>query len=377
MIDKKNATRLIYFFILTDTLRPGTGKFILKNAADYRIITIHPIFEEIFMPNHCVRTSRSSSRITLYLRITVTALAFAWLLFSVDWHDVSGHFTGIRWIRVGLALVLYLSFVVPCAIRWQITSRISGFTLRFGDAAYWYLAGDFFNSFLPTGHGGDVVRAAIVARRYSRPIGNVMAGILLERLIGIAVSILVVIIILVWNPISFAYRDQILMTAVFFLCCGTVVVLSSYIPAVHRFFSRLIRAIPWQPAAIMLSDLFSVLDTARHNYLRLSSAGILSLVNQLFMIVSAIVLASAIPGFETTWHTFFVVIPLIFFAVLIPSVGGYGVAEAGYVVFFGWFGVHSEPAIVFAITKLLFSLIVAFTGGLLFCIGFSNEKKVA
>jgi uncharacterized membrane protein YbhN (UPF0104 family) len=107
----------------------------------------------------------------------------------------------------------------------------------------------------------------------------------------------------------------------------------------------------------------------------MGAAFLATFANQFIQIAGGYLLSSAIPNFSAPFSVFMVVIPLGFISVLLPSIGGYGVAESGTILFFGWFGVQKEPAAAFAICRLLIVWFFALAGAILFALDRQGKKK--
>jgi len=73
--------------------------------------------------------------------------------------------------------------VVVSAFRWSVFLRTLGYQRSTGYLTRLYSAGFFFNTFLPTGIGGDVFKALRV-RNAGDPVGRGVASVLLDRLSG-------------------------------------------------------------------------------------------------------------------------------------------------------------------------------------------------
>ncbi len=308
------------------------------------------------------------------LRAIVTALAIIWLAAVIDWKQVATSLISIdrRWVFASFAL--YILYVVPCAIRWQVAARSAGFSISFRSAMYWYFVGDFFNSFLPTGHGGDVVRAGMVSRRYGVSLGTVTGTVLMERIAGVVLAVGIFTAILPFAE-HVAYKNELIRVSIVLTSVALCFFILVHIPVLRKLIINSAKKIPNDYSRRFVCDIISAMDICKKKWSPVVWIGLLSALNQGLMIGSAYLLSLGIAGFEADWYSYVLVVTLIFFAGLIPSIGGYGVSEAGYVVFFGWFGVGETPSAVFAVVKLLFDLSVALIGGLLFCIGFSNAKK--
>ena len=81
---------------------------------------------------------------------------------------------------VGLALVLSIASVASKAWRWGVVMRAKGIYLSPLYLLFSYFIGMFFNNFLPSGMGGDVVRAYETARDTGRGAESI-TSILIER----------------------------------------------------------------------------------------------------------------------------------------------------------------------------------------------------
>lgn len=112
------------------------------------------------------------------LAVTVTLLIA--LLRSVDWATLS-HLPALNgWGLAGTA-GLFLACHLLYVLRWQ--GLIRDAALRFDRLLVYYGAGLFANNFLPTGLGGDGVRAALLGRDIS--MGRAAFAVGLDRAIGL------------------------------------------------------------------------------------------------------------------------------------------------------------------------------------------------
>ena len=323
-----------------------------------------------------LQTKCHSRYLWVSVKIVFTAGCVAWLLYVVDWNVFFTKMRGLNWYLTLFALCVYLLFCIPCALRWRQAALVGGFKLRFSDALNWYLVGGFFNWFLPTGHGGDVVRAVMASRSYDVSFGTVMATIFIERFFGIFVSILFAIIVSFFLLTEITQLTPILYVMLTLAGSMIFIVGISYIPYLKTFINKMVSLIPIPAVRTFFDDIFSTLDICRGKPKRLSLVVFFSLANQLVMILSAIILSLAIPDFHAPWYSFFLVVPLVFFAALLPSIGGHGVSEAGYVIFLGWFSVTQETAAVFCVIKLLFELAVSILGAFLFVLSNHRAKQI-
>jgi uncharacterized membrane protein YbhN (UPF0104 family) len=94
-----------------------------------------------------------------FIRLAISVGLLAWLASRTDWVQVGEAFGGLRpewWLG---ALGLYLLSQVVSALRWRLLAGPLGFRQPLRQFAGYYFIGMYFNLFLPTAVGGDVVRA--------------------------------------------------------------------------------------------------------------------------------------------------------------------------------------------------------------------------
>src|SRR5690554_1482946 len=102
-------------------------------------------------------TTLRKHRSTL-LKAAVTIVGLGVVLSQIDLRNVSEILLGAQlgWLAVTFGLIL-LSLVIR-AVRWFYLLQGLGVTLSLGRLVALYYVGNFFNAFLPTSFGGDVMR---------------------------------------------------------------------------------------------------------------------------------------------------------------------------------------------------------------------------
>jgi uncharacterized protein (TIRG00374 family) len=313
-------------------------------------------------------------RLSLFVRLAVSAGALAWLAFAFDWPKLARHLASVRWSTVGASLAIFMVCVIPCSVRWRQILSACDYPVTLRESGWAYFVGSFFNACLPTGRGGDVVRALVVARKRHYPAGGVMTTVVVERTIGAFVALCFVMgaapFVL---PQVKAFGSALLSVSVLASCIVAFAAIATSSPVL-----KAIRKIVAMKADTRLgaiaSDVLHVLGVVRSDRSLIAAQAGLSFVNQLALVLAGLVLAKAIPGFSVPWTAFLVVVPLVFFAGVLPSIGGYGVREVGYIVAWSWFGIGNEAAGVYALLQLLFLWCLALIGALLFAMGDADTR---
>lgn len=123
---------------------------------------------------------------TKWLRLTVSVTLFGWLAWRTDWAQVSRAFAGLRLEYWLAAVALYVFTQGVSSLRWQLLARPLGFTPTLGRCTAYYFIGMYFNLFLPTSVGGDVVRAWYLNGGNGRRL-NAFLSVFVDRLTGLLI----------------------------------------------------------------------------------------------------------------------------------------------------------------------------------------------
>ncbi len=168
------------------------------------------------------------------------------LIWRVDTRQIAAAFTGLYWPAWVLAFAIYLIAQAASAWRWGLLAFAVG--LKEPPVAFLtdYFVGMFFNLFLPTSVGGDVVRACALARRTgpAPASGRLVAAVLsvlAERLSGLAVLIALACVAVTVCPLTLP-RSTLVTVAI--LGGGVLVAFVSLPLLRHVILPRLGRALP-------------------------------------------------------------------------------------------------------------------------------------
>ncbi len=134
---------------------------------------------EVTMPRPT--SSRAWSGPVARAMVSIAALAF--VIWRVDLAAVARSFSGLDWRWMLLAAVSVYAAIVVSAFKWGVLLWARGHALPLVRLFRHYLVGLFFNNFLPTSVGGDVVRAWDAGRDIEdAPEGA--ASVITERIIA-------------------------------------------------------------------------------------------------------------------------------------------------------------------------------------------------
>jgi uncharacterized membrane protein YbhN (UPF0104 family) len=135
------------------------------------------------------------------IKVSVTIIGLAYVLWSVPIREVADIFRDVQWIWVAVAFIMVIGSLFLRAFRWGLLLQGLGAEIRYGRLVELYFVGNFFNAFLPSGFGGDAVRIFEIARDVP---ANIAAGtVLVDRLTGLIMLFLMALLALPFRPESF------------------------------------------------------------------------------------------------------------------------------------------------------------------------------
>ncbi len=114
-------------------------------------------------------------------QIVVTVSLIGLLLHQVEWADLQATARNLHWHLIALSAGLVLVSHLVNVARWQFILQVH--TPGYSRLLAFYGAGLFGNNFLPTGIGGDGIRAALLSRTV--PLSQALLSVGLDRALGL------------------------------------------------------------------------------------------------------------------------------------------------------------------------------------------------
>jgi uncharacterized membrane protein YbhN (UPF0104 family) len=281
-------------------------------------------------------------------RIVISAGLLAWIIRSAGLAQLVEVARTADWRPYGLAACLALVGIGVRALRWQALLNAAGARVPFRRTLYLYFVGAFFNTFLPTGFGGDVVRVLEIGPGATSQ--QAAGTALVDRLTGF-----IVLFALALVALPFSYRLLPPGTAVVIALGAAGVLLASAL----LFEGRLLRTLTgWLPRSLSLAGdawigkTYDVITACGRR--GVAAALLFSLWFNLQLMVESVLVARAL-GVDVSPWVFFLFVPVATAALLVPiSISGFGVREGIYVTLFGQLGV--DPALAVALSLATYSL---------------------
>jgi uncharacterized protein (TIRG00374 family) len=238
---------------------------------------------------------------------------------------------------------------------------------RFREVMRIFFVSTFVGTFLPSGIGGEAVRAIGLSRRDVRA-ADAVASVFMDRALGVlsvlmvAVAGLVVARDLLLHP---AVQMALLVTTA--ACAAVVVVV--FTEGGSRLARSAISVVPGDRLKRASQSLLSSIQRYAAFRRELALVLLASLGVQMLRIVQTYYLGLAL-SIPTGFATYFALVPLILLVMMVPlTVYGLGTSQAAFVWFFGTAGVPPDDGFALSVLFIALGVVGNLPGGVLYLIG--------
>jgi uncharacterized protein (TIRG00374 family) len=285
---------------------------------------------------------------TLVAKSVLSVGLLVWLLSGVDLARLWASLRAASWGWLLAALALYFTMLLVSAWRWGVLLRAQGIRASVRHLLSSFLVATFFNNFLPSNIGGDVVRIRDTAGHTgSRTLATTV--VLVDRALGLLALVLTAA--LGATIAGRLLQPQATLLSPWLLWAGFGVGAGLWAQAVRSPWSVLRLAKPlrrlhaeWVDARIerMVNGLERFRD--RPAALAASAGGALFVQLTIVAFYAAIARSMDVP--ISPWHLA-VIVPVSLVVQMLPiSMNGFGVREATFVTYFALLGLPAEPALL-------------------------------
>lgn len=297
-----------------------------------------------------------------WLKFIVSAVLLVVLLTQIDLRAVLQSLTGVKWIGVWVALALFILGVFIRSCRWYILLDGLGLRVPLRKLTSLYFVGSFFNTVLPTGFGGDVVKSAELAHT-SGHSGEAVGTVVMDRFLGIvallAMGVAALLVAGEWvNPVI----TRVIAILFAALLAGFWLLRQRWL------MQRLSQLIPQrlrQPILSFSKALYNGLQG--YSGRTLAQALAVSFLFNITWVAVNMTLGWSL-GIQASLAQYLVFVPLVSLSLLVPSVGGLGVRELTYVGLFALIGVPEEQAFALGILIYAVTFVTGLIGGLIYLV---------
>jgi glycosyltransferase 2 family protein len=305
-------------------------------------------------------------RLNALLRVGVSVLGIVVLLQIIDVREAAAALVQIDTWGFWGALALFQVGLVVRAARWWVLLRPHTQALPLWKLIRLYYFGMFFNLFLPTGFGGDVVRAAELGTEVPPAVSA--ATVVLDRMIGLMALFGIAVVAL---PFSVGVVPNYLLllaggVALVGLVGGVLVLQGRTFEAILVWLTARMGAVRFVGKVLGALTKFNdaVALVGHHRGALLGAFGYSTVFN--IILVGMHVVLSAALGLDVPVAAYILIVPLTSVLLLIPSIQGLGVRDLSLVALVGVFTTETDAVAALSAAVILQNLVSGMIGLVLY-----------
>lgn len=299
--------------------------------------------------------------IILVGKIFVSSILLIYLFAKID---IASILTAMQSARLHMLIfpffLIAVGFIIS-ALRWQILLKAQNISISLWKLARYYLEGSFFNNFLPTTIGGDIIRTYKVSKS-SVPITQSFTIIVVERLTGIFALIVYAFIGLQLGYSEFGNMQLVWVAGGVFLVVVTILVSLVMLQGGRMMDNT--RADLFSRIKRVICNIFNTLYFYKDKKKVLFKALFLAFVLQFNVIIFFYIISYSL-DIRPPFYYFLIVIPLIHVILMFPvSINGIGIRENAFIFFLSKIGIGAATSVALSWLGFAMVLIYAVFGGI-------------
>jgi hypothetical protein len=310
--------------------------------------------------------SSGSSRIpswvhSRWLKVAVSVVLLGLLLWRIDINEIGRTLQDVSLELLALGTGIFIFTNLVSAYKWRLIILAQGEKVSYGYLAALFYIGLFFNNFLPTNFGGDVVKAYKLSRVTGRA-ADAAGSVVIDRVTS-TIALLTIAAVPALLELSLLGTGIALVVLAMLVFAALIVVFFTS----ERFARRLsgLRIFSYDPFGFrrhLKSFYYSLHDFQQHKT-TLALVMLISLIYQGLQIITVYVLALSL-GIEVSLIYYFLFIPIVLAVGMLPvSLNGLGVREGAWVLLFGQVGVSPAQAFTMSVLSFFVMTLVSLIGG--------------
>ncbi len=301
-----------------------------------------------------------------FAKIIISILLISIILYQTDFSEGRDLILQARIFYVGMAFVIAVFAIFLSAYKWQLVLVSQGLVVPFFKLVSFYFVGLFFNNFLPTSIGGDVVRAYDLSRTIKSSSYSI-ASILAERILAsVALGFTAAFALLLGYQLAKPYFSWIIM----FLALSLLIFI--FVAYLHRW-ERSINRMRWKSLRTYLLEISNGMRLPLKNKSTLFWILFLSFLFQTSVVLINLVIFHAF-NLKVSAVYCFIFIPIISALSMLPvSVNGLGLREGAYIYFFGRLGLSATQAVSASLAFFFIVTLTSLLGGAILLVRRANQ----
>lgn len=267
-----------------------------------------------------------------------------------------------------MGFLMFVAAIAIASIRFKLLVDAQEIAITFKEALSLTFIGYFFNNFLPTSIGGDVVKAYYLSKNTDKKAAS-YASVFVDRVLGLVTMIFMALIALFF--VKEGVVDNTIKYIVYAVSlCSIFAIVFMTNKRLAKKFSFLLFLV--KPIKEKLKKLYEIVHRYQYRQSLIWKSLVISFVSQILFFMSFGTMALSLGG-RIPIRDLFIKIPIISMLSLLPSINGLGLREGSTVVFFGPI-IGQDKAFAISILWLVLLLCTSVIGGIIY--GLSPQFKI-
>ena len=310
--------------------------------------------------------------LSIFLKISVSIILLIFLFKQVDKKSLVEIIKNADKGLLSLAFFIFFIIYILCLWRWKMLLKAADIQLPLKRVVISFAGGVFFNLFLPSTIGGDLVRSVDLGM-YTKRLREVMATVLLDRLSGY-VGLVTVALLAVLFGWQFIQDRSVLLAVAIITAILIFILLVLFNKFIYSKINKLLESPNSGKIREAIKNLHEDIHIFKHHKKVILNNLLVSLLIQIISPITFYITALSL-GINKGIIYFFVLLPIIGAISLLPiSIGGLGLRDATTIFFFTRIGVSKDLAFTMSLVSFLFILIYGCFGGLIYVLTVHHRR---
>ncbi len=296
--------------------------------------------------------------------ISVILLVILFKFNKINIHDL------LAGIKRADKLLLTTGFIISSFgyflgfLRWRMLLNAANIYIPLKKLISSFSGGLFFNIFLPSTIGGDIVRSADLAE-HTKKAKEVIATVFLDRLSGY-IGLVILILPAIFLGKGLIHDKVVFSSVTIIIALLVVVLLILFNNRIYLVITKFLTTPGAGKIKEAIKDMHQEIHIFRNHKKVIICNLLLSTVIQVISPLSVYFIACSL-GLKVNFIYFLIFLPIIGAVTLVPiSIGGLGLREGLFVVYFAKAGVIKQLALAMSLLSFSFVVIYASIGGLIY-----------
>ena len=266
------------------------------------------------------------------------------------------------------AVLVYFLVQGLSAWRWHVLLKPQGLDVPFPRVVAYYFLGMYFNFFLPSAIGGDVVKVYYLNKE-TKQLSASASSVFFDRDIGMGGLVLIALVTAIMAPAERMKINGVPLVPIFALIAVGFLAanLALFYRPTYNLLHRLLSLFKMKRVDDKVERLFNSVNVYRGRWGLITATMLMSLGVQVGCALVNLLAARSIGLDKAGLTDYLVFIPAIGLISMIPiSVGGTGLREASYMLMFSSIGVEQHQALALSVLWLGVIAITSLPGGIVY-----------